>query len=198
MMRRLLLGLPFALAVGLIAALALLLFKPQQTPRAAVDFVVTASPLIGQPLPDWEFAALDAGPALRSGDLPALARGASPTAAPEARFLLLNFWASWCQPCVSEHPLLVSLGNAGLPLVGVAFKDAEADSQAFLARLGNPFLAVLTDPEGQGALQFGISGVPETYVIDGNGIIREHLRGELTLETIEARLLPLLQGAQGE
>ena len=59
-------------------------------------------------------------------------------------------------------------------------------------------VAVLTDPEGQGALQFGISGVPETYVIDGNGIIREHLRGELTLETIEARLLPLLQGAQGE
>ena len=193
MIRRLLVGLPLAAIAAVILVLFLILWGQNQTPRNSVDIVVSVSPLIGQPLPEWTFATLQDEESYSTSTFSSMARGQTPDAPPEERFLLVNFWASWCQPCVAEHPLLMQFHQASMATVGILFKDSDANGIQFIERRGNPFDIVLKDPEGEGALQFGVAGVPETYLIDGHGVIREHLRGELTIETINARIMPILR-----
>ena len=105
--------------------------------------------------------------------------------------IIVNLWASWCTPCLAEHPLLMDLSAAYPGRVhGLLFEDTPENGLAFLERHGNPFTSVAMDPDGQGGLEFGLTGVPETFIISPAGEIIFHLRGQMTPED-----LPDLQAA---
>jgi cytochrome c biogenesis protein CcmG, thiol:disulfide interchange protein DsbE len=107
---------------------------------------------------------------------------------------VINFFASWCVPCRIEHPLLMRLAEQNhLPLYGIAYKDKPADATRLLATFGDPYRQVGIDQDGRVGLNFGVYGVPETYVIDGAGVIRRRFVGPLTAETVDKDLLPLLK-----
>ncbi|MBP7002713.1 DsbE family thiol:disulfide interchange protein [Amaricoccus sp.] len=110
---------------------------------------------------------------------------------------LVNFWASWCGPCRIEHPELKALAAAGVRVVGVNYKDDPAKAAGFLAELGDPYAAVATDPTGRIALDWGIYGVPETFVVAGDGAILLRYPGPLTPEIVTGRITPLLSAAGG-
>src|SRR5260370_41755678 len=109
--------------------------------------------------------------------------------------VLVNFFASWCAPCRVEHPLFMRLKEReGATIIGVAWKDKPEATRAWLAKYGDPFSRVGTDPEGKTALDWGLSGVPETYLIDGRGIVRLHFRGPINEQDLIQRILPALRG----
>jgi cytochrome c biogenesis protein CcmG, thiol:disulfide interchange protein DsbE len=109
------------------------------------------------------------------------------------RVTLVNFFASWCAPCREEHAELMTLARRpGVTLDGIAYKDKPEDSRRFLDRLGNPFAHVGIDRDGTTAIDFGVYGVPETYVVDGTGHIRYRHVGPLTAEDVKEKLLPLI------
>lgn len=108
--------------------------------------------------------------------------------------VLINFFASWCVPCRVEHPLLMRLAQQEhLPLYGIAYKDKPEDSARLLAQLGDPYKIIGLDRDGHVGLDFGVYGVPETYVLDRNGHVRRRFVGPLTAEVVEKQLLPLLK-----
>ncbi|MDO6668984.1 DsbE family thiol:disulfide interchange protein [Paracoccus sp. 1_MG-2023] len=108
---------------------------------------------------------------------------------------LVNFWASWCPPCRAEHPTLMQLAKE-LPVYGIDLKDAEGDALEFLAEDGDPFAAIATDPKGRGAIDWGVTAPPETFIIDGQGRILHRHAGPLIREDYERRFLPMLQDAR--
>jgi cytochrome c biogenesis protein CcmG/thiol:disulfide interchange protein DsbE len=109
------------------------------------------------------------------------------------RVTLVNFFASWCAPCREEHAELMALARRpGVTLDGIAYKDKPEESRRFLDRLGNPFGHVGVDREGTTAIDFGVYGVPETYVVDGTGHIRYRHVGPLTAEDVKENILPLI------
>lgn len=113
---------------------------------------------------------------------PPLRAGDSPVIFAENRDgpLAVNLFASWCTPCVAEHPRLIALSETeGVRLIGVLYKDTDAAGEAFLSRLGDPYETIVTDRDGSGGLDFGITGVPETFLIDSEGRIVQHYRGPL-------------------
>ncbi len=131
------------------------------------------SVMIGRPAPPLALA----GPLLKSG-----------------KPVLVNFFASWCAPCLAEHPLVTRLKEReGATIVGIAWKDKPEATRAWLQRLGDPFKVVGYDTDGKLALDWGLAGVPETYLIDGQGIVRLHFRGPRTERDL-ATILPLLRG----
>lgn len=106
---------------------------------------------------------------------------------------VINFFASWCVPCRIEHPLLMRLAQQNhLPLYGIAYKEPE-DAARLLATYGDPYRQIGMDGDGRTGLDFGVYGVPETYVIDGTGRIRQRFVGPLTADKVEQQLLPLLK-----
>jgi cytochrome c biogenesis protein CcmG/thiol:disulfide interchange protein DsbE len=108
--------------------------------------------------------------------------------------VVINFFASWCVPCREEHPLLMTLAQKDhLPLYGIAYKDKPAASSALLAQMGDPYRAIGIDQDGAVGLNFGVYGVPETYVIDASGHIRKRFVGPLTEDVVRKQLLPLLK-----
>ncbi len=108
---------------------------------------------------------------------------------------LVNFWASWCAPCRVEHPNLTLLQAEGLPVYGINYKDDPANALAFLAELGDPYVATGADPDGRVAIDWGVYGVPETFVVNGDGTIIARLAGPVTQRTIADRLRPALAAA---
>ena len=111
--------------------------------------------------------------------------------------VLVNFFASWCAPCLAEHPMFERLkSREGATIIGIAWKDKPEATNAWLARLGNPFTRLGFDQDGKIALDWGLSGVPETYLIDAQGIVRLHFRGPITERDL-GTILPLLRGGQG-
>jgi len=108
---------------------------------------------------------------------------------------LVNFWASWCAPCRIEHPNLQALSDEGIPLYGINYKDDPAKALAFMAELGDPYTAIGVDAAGRMGLDWGVYGVPETFVIDGNGTILLRFAGPLTQRAIETTLRPALAKA---
>lgn len=108
--------------------------------------------------------------------------------------VLINFFASWCVPCRIEHPLLMRLAEQDhLPLYGIDYKDQPDDARKLLSQFGDPYRAVGLDRDGRVGLDFGVYGVPETYVLDGSGHIRKRFVGPLTAEQVNDELLPLLK-----
>ena len=182
--RRRLLVWPLALfgALALLFAFALRSGDPSKLPSA----------LIGKRVPDVSFAALDG---LSEGTRPV--GGFTVAELASGRVSVVNFWASWCAPCVQEHPVLVSLKQrTEAQLFGVNYKDQTAQARRFLGRYGNPFTAVGVDADGRGAIEWGVYGMPETFVVNGRGeIVFKHV-GPLTPESLESKLIPAIRAAQ--
>lgn len=102
---------------------------------------------------------------------------------------LVNFYASWCGPCIAEHAFLKTL-KLNIPFIGIAYKDKREAAQNFLSTHGNPYTATLFDPKGEGAIDWGITGVPETFLVGADGTVLAHRGGPLTEEIWEADFLP--------
>ncbi len=106
---------------------------------------------------------------------------------------LLNVWASWCVACRQEHPLLVELSKTGqVKMYGLNYKDKRADALGWLAKLGDPYVQSMSDTEGLVGIDFGVYGVPETFVIDKQGVIRHKHTGPVTADALREVLLPLV------
>jgi cytochrome c biogenesis protein CcmG, thiol:disulfide interchange protein DsbE len=151
------------------------------------------SALIGKPVPVFDFPALE-GLTKDSAPVPGLA--ASDLA--KNRVTVVNVWASWCAPCATEVPMLVELkkrlGDTA-DLVGINYKDSTAAAMSFLSRKGNPYSRVGTDTTGRGAIDWGVYGIPETFVVNGKGEIAYKLVGEVTADSMEQKLLPAILAA---
>ncbi len=110
---------------------------------------------------------------------------------------LVNFWASWCAPCRIEHPNLQALADEGVAIHGINYKDQPEAALGFLAELGNPFAALGADVSGRTALDWGVYGVPETYVIDGEGTILLRFPGPLTDRVMRETIRPAMEAVAG-
>jgi cytochrome c biogenesis protein CcmG, thiol:disulfide interchange protein DsbE len=110
---------------------------------------------------------------------------------------LVNFWASWCAPCRVEHPHLVDIAASGVPVIGVNYKDRPENARAFLAELGDPYAAIGADTTGRTGIDWGLYGVPETFVIDAAGRIVLRHAGPITPEIYASRILPAIEAAGG-
>jgi len=111
---------------------------------------------------------------------------------------ILNVWASWCRACRDEHPLFVELGRKGIvPIVGLNYKDQRGDALEWLRALGDPYVASAYDVDGRVGMDYGVYGVPETYVIDKQGIIRYKHTGPVTAQSLQTRVLTLVKELQG-
>jgi len=157
-MSRVMLWAPLGSIVLLLAVFAIALFTP--------DGRVGEDPRLDQPLPELPLEPL---PGPYPGFDPDRIEGP----------YLLNVWASWCAPCRIEHPFLMDLSDQGKPIYGIATKDEPGDARRFLRDLGNPFTGLMADPEGRARLELGMSGVPETFLVDEAGIVRARWRGAI-------------------
>jgi len=108
---------------------------------------------------------------------------------------LVNFWASWCAPCRVEHPLIEALSQSGVEVIGINYKDDPRAALGFLSELGDPFTRIGADTSGRAALDWGIYGVPETFVVGADGAILLRYPGPLTREIFEKELKPVIEGA---
>ena len=112
---------------------------------------------------------------------------------------LLNTWASWCVSCREEHPLLLALSKAGVvPIYGLNYKDKRADALNWLSEMGNPYVLNVQDANGRVGIDYGVYGVPETYLIDKAGVIRYKQIGPLTLKALEESILPQVRKLNGD
>ena len=110
---------------------------------------------------------------------------------------LLNVWASWCIACRDEHGILVDLFSQGVPIIGLNYKDESVNARQWLRDWGNPYLVTAVDVDGEAAIDWGVYGVPETFVIDQAGVIRYKHIGPLTPDTVVDKILPIFQQSQG-
>ena len=162
---------PLAIFILLVGFLAVgLKLDPREVP----------SPLVGKPAPAFEL------PVLQQPDrrfVPADMRG---------KVWLLNVWASWCVSCREEHPALLDLAKRGvLPILGLNYKDRGDEAVAWLKQFGNPYELSAVDADGRIGIDYGVYGVPETYLIDADGVIRYKQIGPLTPAILEQKVLPL-------
>lgn len=148
------------------------------------------SALIGKPVPQVDFPALE-GLAGKDGPLP----GVTAAGMAKGEVTVVNFWASWCGPCVQEHPLLMELGKRGVKIVGINYKDPAPGGRRFIGRYGNPYVAVGTDMSGRGAIEWGVYGMPETFVIDKQGRIAHKHVGPITPQALNETILPAIKAA---
>ena len=142
------------------------------------------SPLIGKAVPDFDLPGLGDRPGLATADL----------SAPGVK--LVNVFASWCVPCRVEHPQIEALAARGIPVHGLNYKDAPGDAERFLAELGDPYARVGRDEAGRVGIEWGVYGVPETFVIDGEGkIVHKHV-GPIQADDLETRIMPAIARAR--
>ena len=167
---------PLGIFVALVAFLAVGLgLKPREVP----------SPLIGKPAPHFSLAVL---------------HEPSKLAQPKdmlGKVWLLNVWATWCGACREEHPVLMDLARKGIvPIYGLDYKDNSMQALVLLRQMGNPYQVTAFDADGRVGIDYGVYGVPETYVIDQQGIIRYKLVGPVTQELLDNKILPLVKELQ--
>ena len=141
--------------------------------------------LAGKPAPAVSLEPLGAGEPFTDADLR------------DGKIKLVNYWASWCAPCRVEHPNLRKLSDDGVEIFGVNWKDTPEKALGFLAEMGDPFTKLGADPKNKMGIDWGVAGVPETFVVDGEGNIITRIAGPLTDAVIEAQVEPLLAG-EGE
>ena len=169
--------LPLVIFIVLVLFLGVgLTLKPREVP----------SPLIGKPAPTFRLAQLhDASKTIGPEDL----RG---------QVWLLNVWASWCVTCRQEHPLLVEMMRQKIvPIYGLNYKDKREDGIAWLNQFGNPYVLAAHDIEGRAGINWGVYGVPETFLIDKAGIIRYKVIGAITPDVVQEKLIPLIKELNG-
>ncbi len=171
----------FLLPLGLFLALAVFLglglkLDPREVP----------SPLINKPAPDFALPTLhDPAQTLRKQDM-------------LGKVWMLNVWASWCEACRQEHPVLVEFARHQLvPIYGLNYKDERPDGLGWLQMGGNPYVASLFDHDGRTGINFGVYGVPETFIIDKAGVIRYKQIGPITPEVLQDKIEPLLRQLNG-
>lgn len=171
----------FLVPLGIFAVLAVFLWiglslRPSEIP----------SPLIDKPAPTFSL------PQLHMPDR---------TIAPadlKGQVWLFNVWASWCVSCRQEHPLLLQLAKTGeVPIYGLNYKDQRQDAVRWLQQLGNPYVASAYDLDGQVGIDYGVYGVPETYVIDRDGVIRHKHIGPISPEVLQNEILPIVRKLKG-
>jgi len=152
-----------------------------------LDPRLVPSPLVGKPVPEFRLAPVQGRTlGLATEDL----RG---------EVSVVNVFASWCLACRDEHPLWMELASRRtLPIHGLNYKDAPDDAQRWLNQLGDPYSRTGADRDGRVAIDWGVYGVPETFVIDKNGVIRDKIIGAITRESVDERLLPLVRRLQSE
>lgn len=172
----------FVIPVVLFAALAYVLFDslvsppPQELPSVLVD----------KPAPRLTLPPLDGG-----------TQGFGPAQLTDGRVTVLNVFASWCVPCRAEAAILPALSHLkGVKLFGLVYKDTPQKARAFLDAVGNPYARVALDESGSAGIEWGVYGVPETFVIDGKGIVRLRHAGPLTQGIIESQILPAIAKAR--
>jgi cytochrome c biogenesis protein CcmG, thiol:disulfide interchange protein DsbE len=143
------------------------------------------SPLIGKPAPAFDLERLhESGQRLTTADM-------------KGQVWLLNVWASWCVSCRVEHPLLMQLAKGDVvPVIGLDYKDNADDGRAWLTQNGNPYQTSVVDRDGRVGIDWGVYGVPETFVVDRQGIIRYKQIGPVTVEALEQKILPLVRELQ--
>ncbi len=165
---------PLALFLALAGFLAVGLNRdPREVP----------SPLVGRAAPQFSL------PKLASAD-----GGFFSPADMKGQVWLLNVWASWCVSCLQEHPVLLELSKRNVvPLVGLDYKDGSAEAVRWLAQHGNPYMVSAVDRDGRVGIDYGVYGVPETYVIDKTGMIRFKQIGPVTPEVLQGKILPLIE-----
>ena len=170
------------LPLGIFAALVVLLavgltLDPREVP----------SPFIGKAAPAFTLPQLhEPGKTFSPADM-------------KGQVWLLNVWASWCVSCRDEHPVLVELSRANVvPVVGLDYKDKTDDARAWLTQFGDPYRLSVVDAKGQVGIDYGVYGVPETFLIDKRGVIRYKRIGVLTPEIVREKVLPLVQQLAAE
>jgi cytochrome c biogenesis protein CcmG/thiol:disulfide interchange protein DsbE len=109
---------------------------------------------------------------------------------------VINFFASWCPECKAEHEELLAVAAAHIPVIGITFKDRGDKAAAFLQREGNPFVAVAQDDNGRAGIDWGLTGIPETFIIDDRGVIRWHHIGPLTEDVVTDELMPVWENVR--
>jgi cytochrome c biogenesis protein CcmG, thiol:disulfide interchange protein DsbE len=167
----------FLIPIGMFALLGLLLayglkLDPRKIP----------SPLVDKPLPAFSLPTLENPKKfLANADL-------------KGKVVLVNVWASWCVACKQEHPVLLALSrDKQVPIIGLNYKDQRADATQMLKVEGNPYDAIIVDADGRVGIDWGVYGVPETFVVDKQGVIRYKQIGPISPEAWEKTLLPLIQ-----
>ena len=172
-------ALRYIIPAAIFGIIAIFLLLRLQSGRDAKEI---PSPLINKPAPVFTL------PELRNN-----ANSWSPEAM-QGRVWMLNVWASWCVPCLAEHPLIMQLAREGrLPVIGLNYKDEPANATGWLDKHGNPYTVTVSDRAGRVGFDYGVYGVPETFLIDAQGVIRFKHVGPLTPEVIRDRLDPLLK-----
>ena len=180
--RRLLLLAPLGVAVAgggafwaMLRGMARGTFDPRGVP----------SPIVGQKMQPFDLPAQAPGEGFSSADFG------------HGKPVLLNFFASWCAPCLEEHPALMALSKAGMPIWGIAYKDGADKVAQFIRTHGDPFARIARDEHGLVAIDWGVSGVPESFLVDGEGVVRWHWPLPMDGTTIEQQLQPAWRAVAG-
>jgi cytochrome c biogenesis protein CcmG/thiol:disulfide interchange protein DsbE len=177
-MKRALYVLPLLAFAVLAAVLFWNLSRPQN--------LALPSALIDKPAPSVTLPALDAG-----------SSGFGPVDLRTGHVSVVNVWASWCAACRIEAPTLAALSQRkGFALYGFVYKDSPEKARAFLNELGNPFSRIGIDRSGRAAIEWGVYGAPETFIVDGKGIVRERFVGAITDEDLRSDILPAIEQAR--
>lgn len=172
-MRRLIFIVPVA-AIAIMGAIFFALLERDRDPGAV------PSPFIGKPVPAFALPSLDGGGQITEANL----KGA---------VTVFNVFASWCLPCRVEHPILMRLAREGkVRLVGLNYKDKPEDAKRWLAELGNPFSLIASDAQGRAAIDYGVYGVPETFIVDHRGIIRYKHVGPIHANEFPDKIEPVI------
>lgn len=162
---------PLIVFFGLVAMLYMRLGKPTE---------IVTNTALERPVPTFELPLLSDTSRMMTNDN-----------LPDQPFLM-NIWGSWCPTCIVEHPFLMQLKERGVTIVGVNYKDDIGNALSYLNQRGDPFSMSIQDSLGQFALDLGLTGAPETFVVDGEGVIRQHIIGEINESNWQSRITPCL------
>lgn len=181
-MRRVVVFLPVAVFAALVGLMVSLLTDDERND----DLTRLPSALIGKPAPAIDLPAVNA-------TIP----GGFSTEDLKGRVTLVNVFASWCTPCLAEHPQIETLAERGIPVYGINHRDKPEAADTWLRRHGNPYTAVGADLDARASIEWGVTGVPETFIIDANGVVTYKHVGPITQEALDNKILPRLREAAG-